>query len=157
MAEGAGRSHLGRRPPAFRRFDSIGLFLVSVGIAGAVVAATLFGESEYIVGPFQVRVEWSPAWKGMSVLSFPPIGEVSAQTHAGPTRLGATLQSVDFQALAELVSGRSDGQDEAWRGVIKQAMRSARLFAVPRRGARWLGWNSRGGTRPFCAPAGESA
>lgn len=122
--------HANGLPTYFRRLAPRWLLLVLMGAAGAVSAASLFGESVYPVGPFHLRVAWSPSWRGTSELVFPPLGSVAAKTHLGPTHLGATLESVDFQGLAELISAGSERQEEAWQGIVTQATRSARLFAA---------------------------
>ncbi len=91
------------------------------GAAGAVAASAIFGDSVYPVGPFQWRVEWTPAWPGISELVFPPLGSVSAKTHVGPARLVASLESVDFQALAELIAAGPKGQEE---GIQKSSSKA---------------------------------
>lgn len=114
-----------------------GLLLLSLSLAGAIYAPAHLGEEAYPIGPFQVSLRWSPARSGMSELVFPPLGRVSAHTHKGPTRLEASLDAVDFQALAKLVSADLDRQDEAYHEIAAQAERAALRFA--RRIIAWAG------------------
>lgn len=119
-----------RRWRISRRQSLTWLLLMITGAAGAVAASVIFGDSVYPVGPFQWRVEWTLSWPGISELVFPPLGSVSAKTHVGPARLVASLESVDFQALAELIAAGPKGQEEGIQTVVEQGMRAARLFAV---------------------------
>lgn len=127
---GAGRRIAGFFRRAGHKASQRWLLPAVLGAAGAVAAAALLGESVYPVGPFRVRVEWAPARQGITELAFPPLGSVAAKTHAGPTRLDALLESVDFQALAQMLTAGPEGQEEGVREIVAQGTRAAKRFAL---------------------------
>lgn len=127
MAQGAKRRRKARI--WLGRVGSQRLLLIALAVAGAIAAAALFGQKAYPIGPFEVSLRWSPSTRGVSELIFPPLGRVSARTHAGPTRLEASLDSIDFQALADLVSADADDQEAAFQGIVAQAKKAVMSFA----------------------------
>jgi len=104
------------------------LFFLALTLAGAIYVPAHLGEEAYPIGPFHVSLRWSPARSGTSELVFPPLGRVSAHTHKGPTRLEASLDAVDFQALAKLVSADLKRQEEAFHEMAAQAEQAALRF-----------------------------
>jgi len=105
------------------------LFLVATGACAGALAAWLLGGQMYSVGPFGIYVSWVPSPTGVTVLEFPPLGAVSAATHRGPSRLVASLQAIDFDALGKLVSIQTEGWIEAFQPMIAEGLRLARLAA----------------------------
>src|SRR5256885_15845895 len=76
---------------------------VLVGIAGAWLAIAALGRGSATLGPFQVGLD-AHFGSGVTDLSVPPLGEISAQTHLTPFHLTATVQGIAIQKLSETVS-----------------------------------------------------
>ncbi len=112
---------MGRRWPVV-------LGLVVWAAAAALAVVPLLGSSLHRLGPGVVRVSVAPALHGRSVLSFPPLGRVSAPTHRGPVKVTAELREVDVQPIIRS-GGRLDA-DTITRDVRRDlpgALRSAAL------------------------------
>lgn len=65
---------------------------------------------EYRLGPGTVRMEVRPDLQGRTVLSVPPFGTVSADTHQAPLRVQLSPQSVSPSGTQELVESRPSQQ-----------------------------------------------
>jgi len=101
----------------------------------------LWGRSTVSMGPFQVLLS-SRFGRGVTVISLPPFGHLTADTHVAPLRFTASLQDVRLNELAESVRQRgTDGLvDEVETDALKQVVPFAlRLFGVGMAGALILG------------------
>ena len=97
----------------------------------------LWGKSTVSMGPFQVLLS-SRFGHGDTVISLPPFGHLTADTHLAPLRFTASLQGVRLNDLAESVRQRGiDGLvDRVETDALKQVIPFAlRLFAVAMVGA----------------------
>lgn len=102
--------------------------LALVAILGGLLAASLFGQVNDSVGPFGLSVSWKAAWPGTTQLSFPPLGDVEANTHSSPGRLVVNLESIHFGQLRRLVDATTEDQGAAISQLTSEAYRlSARL------------------------------
>ncbi|MDZ4166981.1 MAG: hypothetical protein U1E08_04735, partial [Coriobacteriia bacterium] len=66
------------------------------------VAAIIFGltgSAERTVGPVVVHTRLGVSTDGATTLDFPPFGQVSADTHAGPIAVTLSLSGIDLDAL----------------------------------------------------------
>jgi predicted MPP superfamily phosphohydrolase len=94
-----------RRHPRLRSL----LALIGPVLAGAAAAALVLPLAPAVhqkVGPATVAANASVG-AGRTVVTIPPLGTVSADTHAAPVTLGLTLSEVDFTALGRVVSDPS--------------------------------------------------
>ena len=100
---------------------------VVVGVAGAWGALVLFGHRTVSMGPFQVEVSASFG-RGITRISLPPLGELTANTHVAPIGFAATLHQVQLtQFTNDLTRVGVDGiVDE----VERDAHHTARNFAL---------------------------
>jgi predicted MPP superfamily phosphohydrolase len=98
----------GRRP----RVRSL-LALIGPVLAGAAAAALVLPLAPAVnqkVGPATVAASASVG-AGRTVVTIPPLGTVSADTHTVPLTIGLTLSEVDFTALGRVVSDPSQRTD----------------------------------------------
>ena len=110
---------------------------VAVGLIGAWLATAAFGADDTAMGPFRVRLE---AGFGRSVtdLAIPPFGRLTADTHAAPVRVTATLEDVRVPELSSAIA--VEGTDGVAADVERDALRrigpfALRLFGVATGGA----------------------
>ena len=99
------------RPPAgrgrLRRIVRRSAGVVGIGLLGALAAVATVGLTSATsgdVGPGTVEVRASAARRGGTRLSLPPLGAVSAETHAAPVRLDAEVERLDVEALQRVLS-----------------------------------------------------
>jgi predicted phosphodiesterase len=109
---------------------------VLVGIAGAWLAIAAFGRGSATLGPFQVGLE-AHFGSGVTDLSVPPLGEISAQTHLTPFHLTATVQGIAIQKLSETVS--DSGIEPLVQHVENEARRQVLFYALRLLGVAVLG------------------
>jgi predicted phosphodiesterase len=110
---------------------------IAVGLIGAWLSMAAFGAEDTSMGPFRVRLD---AGFGRSVtdLAIPPFGRLTADTHAAPVRVTATLEDVQVPELSSAIA--VDGTDGVAADVERDAVRrigpfALRLFAVATAGA----------------------
>jgi predicted phosphodiesterase len=118
--------HLPHLPRWFHRAAPV-LFAVAVGLVGAWAGMQLWGHTTTSVGPFRVELT-SSFGPGETDISLPPFGSLSADTHAAPLRLRATLKDVEVQRLSEALS--SSGSDGLVSTVSDDAIARMRPFAI---------------------------
>lgn len=115
------------RPLRTRLLVALAVFLV--GAAAAVFSLTLAPPTRGDVGPGTLEVKASWRLDGETRLQVPPLGSLSAQTHAAPLGLQGRIDAVDIDRLETLVA-----QDRPTAALYAQAetdLRSlARKFAV---------------------------
>lgn len=97
----------------------------------------LWGKSTVSMGPFQVLLS-SRFGRGETVISLPPFGHLTADTHLAPLRFKASLEGVRLDELAESVRQRgTEGLvDRVETDALKQVVPFAlRLFGVAMAGS----------------------
>ncbi|WSG34037.1 metallophosphoesterase [Micromonospora ureilytica] len=82
--------------------------LVAVTGVGVGVGVLLGGHASGDVGPFRVAFQLTPSTDGGSEIQVPPLGSLFLDTHAGPVRLTARLESLD-QGRAETLIAEPGG------------------------------------------------
>jgi predicted phosphodiesterase len=95
--------------PRFRRFLAV-FGPVIVGAVSALIVLPLAPAVRHGVGPGAVAAT-AGAGTGRTVLTVPPLGTVSADTHTSPLSLALTLSEVDFTALGRAVADSSRRDD----------------------------------------------
>jgi predicted phosphodiesterase len=117
---------IGRRPIA--RWLTAGV----IGLAGAWVGMLAGGAKTVTAGPFDVRLK-ADVGSGVTEIALPPLGSLSAGTHAAPLRFSATLVGVDPQGLSDFVMTRSleEAVPELENGLLSHIPRFAlRMMAA---------------------------
>jgi predicted MPP superfamily phosphohydrolase len=106
--------------------------IVFIGLVGAWLGLLVGGRMTTDVGPLEVRltVEVSPS--GGSVLSLPPLGQLSLKTHDGPFRLHAEVTQInEADARAIFNDPKSlHGLDRTVSGDLSSAVRVLLVRAV---------------------------
>jgi predicted MPP superfamily phosphohydrolase len=100
---------------------------VVVGLAGAWAGMSALGRHSVALGPFRVQVS-SGFGRGVTDISLPPLGRLSADTHVAPLRFTASLQDVEVGELADTVSSR--GIDHLVDQVQAEASQEVRPYAL---------------------------
>jgi predicted phosphodiesterase len=83
---------------------TLGFVFLTLALAGAGMAVTLFGKQTYRWRAFELEVSIQPAMMGRTRLIFAPLGEVRAHTHATPLHLIIGLHSVSFDDIKKLIA-----------------------------------------------------
>ncbi|MDQ1667487.1 MAG: hypothetical protein QOH75_3518 [Actinomycetota bacterium] len=88
----------------WRRFPrtTLAVEIVLIGLVGAWLGLVVGGRLQTTVGPLETRLTIELAPTGDSVLSLPPLGELSLDTHDGPFRLRAEVTQIDETAARQL-------------------------------------------------------
>ncbi|WP_406104696.1 metallophosphoesterase [Micromonospora globbae] len=81
----------------------VALAVVLVALAGATGGTLLAGRVTDDVGPLRVEFQVTPSTDGGSEISVPPLGSLFLDTHSGPARLTARLDSLDQQRAEALI------------------------------------------------------
>jgi predicted phosphodiesterase len=109
---------------------------VLLGLVGAWLAIAAFGRGSATLGPFQVGLD-AHFGSGVTDLSVPPLGEISAPTHLTPLHLTATVQGIAIQKLSETVS--DIGIEPLVQQVEDEARHQILLYALRLLGVAVLG------------------
>lgn len=132
-------------PPAGGRFGGWWVLWV-IGVT--LVLTPLLSSSQHTLGPGTVEVSVRPAARGSMVLSFPPLGSVSAPTHKGPSKVTLELREIDVQPLIAgggrldvetLTSSVRDDLGPALRSIVARvalvgaAVGAVSVLVLPRR------------------------
>lgn len=97
------RAGRGRLRPVVRPAAGLaGIGLLGAGAAFATIGLT--SATSGAVGPGTVEVRASASLRGGTRLSLPPLGAVSADTHAAPLTLDAEVERLDVEALQRVLS-----------------------------------------------------
>lgn len=123
--------------------------VLSLALAAFVGLAAFagFARHTYPVGPARVIAEVAPSLGGLTDVTVPPFGTISAATHTAPLRLRLTLAEVDLPALQELaLAGVPDAavqdrlRDEALGGARRALLEGLLAAALA---AGFVGWSLR--------------
>ena len=117
-------------------------------IGVTLVLTPLLSSSQHTLGPGTVEVSVRPATSGSMVLSFPPLGSVSAPTHKGPAPVTGERREIDVQPLIAgggrldietLTSSVREDLGPALRSIVLRvvlvgaAVGAASVLVLPRR------------------------
>lgn len=102
------------------------VLVVLTGMAASLAGLGLIPSVIHDLGPAQVGVQGAVG-TGETTVRIPPLGTISASTHAAPLKLDMSFRTVDFERLGPLVS--SSGGREELRTLVE-----ADLQRVVRRG-----------------------
>jgi predicted phosphodiesterase len=100
---------------------------VAIGVSGAWLGMAVWGSTTSSMGPFEVRMsaQFGP---GVTDIVLPPLGHLTANTHAAPLRIRATLLDVRINELSDAVT--SGGVSALVDRVAEQADRAIRFLAI---------------------------
>ncbi|MGE5558352.1 MAG: metallophosphoesterase family protein [Bacillota bacterium] len=74
--------------------------LITCGLTGAFIFAGLFGRVDFSYRDLHMELRLDLLRWGSTILSFPPMGEVEAQTHFSPVSVRLTLTQIDAAVLS---------------------------------------------------------
>ena len=115
-------------PPPDLRFRIIrALAAALVGLIGAWLGLLLAGRLRFTVGPFDVELFGRPG-ASITEIALPPLGRIEADTHVGPLRLTATVESVDPDRANEVIRDR--GFEALVREVEARGLAAVRNYAL---------------------------
>jgi len=101
-----------------------------IGMVGGLGAVAAFGRTSVDLGPLGVSLAWELSPQGRTVLAFPPLGTVSAVTHAGPGSLLVTLERVDVDALRAFINASDEARLATVGALKRRAAQALEIFAV---------------------------
>ncbi|MFD0786787.1 metallophosphoesterase, partial [Micromonospora azadirachtae] len=81
----------------------VALAMIIVTLAGVIGGTTLGGRVTGDVGPLRVQFQLSPSTNGGSEIAVPPLGSLFLDSHSGPARLTARLDSLDQKRAEALI------------------------------------------------------
>src|SRR3954452_6471441 len=84
------------------RRTAIAAEILVVGIIGCWLGVLVGGHVDVPVGPVQTRLSVGTAWHGDSVVSVPPLGRLTLDSHDGPLRLDALVTRVNTRDAREI-------------------------------------------------------
>ncbi|HHY61264.1 MAG TPA: hypothetical protein GX504_11645, partial [Clostridia bacterium] len=85
---------------------------------------------------FEVSINYSEP--GVTAISIPPLGAITAVTHRGPLGINLTLTSVDLDALGRLIGSVTD-QKQLVQLVQAQLTETVRRYVLRLLGLAFLG------------------
>jgi predicted phosphodiesterase len=91
---------------------------VAIGISFRLVAPT------YPIGPLDLQVRLQPSWRGATEIMLPPLGRVSARTHAAPVTVSLMPAGMRVRSINLLVE-----QVKNSRATLQQMKQDARQAA----------------------------
>ncbi len=104
-----------------------GIAAVAIGLVGAWAALSIGAVTHARLGPFDVRFD-ARFGPGITTLSLPPLGQLTADTHTAPLRLQATLEGVRIRELADDL--RLEGTQTLIDRVIGELPDQVRILAL---------------------------
>jgi predicted MPP superfamily phosphohydrolase len=81
----------------------VALAVLVTGVVGGWIALAVAGSSDVSVGPVEATVRLAPLGSGTTTLSLPPVGRLTADTHAGPLGLGVEVRAVSLERARPLL------------------------------------------------------
>ncbi|HOK54047.1 MAG TPA: metallophosphoesterase [Armatimonadota bacterium] len=113
------------------------LLAVLVGIVGSLIVIGLFGRESYNIGALKVSFSMSPAKSGVTRVSVPPLGRITARTHKAPVALQASVEEASVGELRAILINRPQGKEilsdmtgDARRALIDYGLRLLALAAI---------------------------
>lgn len=77
--------------------------ILLVSVLGMVLVITLLGQTNIIIGPFDLEISLSFFEHGVTELELPPVGRVWASTHSVPLKVSALLKNINLDLLRETI------------------------------------------------------
>jgi predicted phosphodiesterase len=84
------------------RRTAVAAEILLVGVLGCWIGVTVGGRVDVGVGPVQTRMSIGTAWTGDSVVSVPPLGRLTLNSHDGPVRLDALVTRINTRDAREI-------------------------------------------------------
>jgi predicted MPP superfamily phosphohydrolase len=99
--------------------------IVMIGLIGAWLGLLVGGRMNASVGPLETRLSIELAPGGGSVLSLPPLGQLSLKSHAGPFRLHAEVTQINEADAREIFNDPKSlqGLDKVVAADLSSAVR----------------------------------
>ncbi len=72
-------------------------------ISTTLIFITIFGEMDFTMRGFEIKLEMKPYKQGFTEIVVPPIGAIKAETHKTPLKIIITLINIDIDFLKTLI------------------------------------------------------
>jgi Icc-related predicted phosphoesterase/uncharacterized membrane protein YeaQ/YmgE (transglycosylase-associated protein family) len=102
------------------------LLQLAVALAGAVLFIWILGPAEYQLDGFKVRGAVRPALSGRTVVEFPPLGTLTAETHSAPLECRVTLVQVEEKMVTATLNNPDLGM--LWARLETDVARALKAF-----------------------------
>lgn len=102
------------------------LLQLAVALAGAVLFIWILGPAEYQLDGFRVRGAVRPATSGQTVVEFPPLGTLTAETHFAPLECRVTLVQVEEKMVTATLNNPDLGM--LWARLEADVARALKAF-----------------------------
>jgi predicted phosphodiesterase len=112
--------------PEFRRILRY-VLAVAVGVGGSWLGMAVWGSSTSEMGPFEVRISAQFGASDTDIV-LPPLGQLSANTHAAPLHIRATLLDVRIAQLSDAMT--HGGVSVLVQQVAQEADTAVRYLAI---------------------------
>jgi len=137
-------------------------YLTTAGVLAIAAAVGLaafggFARHSFAVGPARISTSATPSLAPRTIVSVPPFGSISADTHVTPLALRVSLDEIDIPQLEGYASGGipSTTAIDGWTDEVRTGFRTAigkGLLAALLAGA-FAGWSLKRGWRYVLASA----
>jgi predicted phosphodiesterase len=123
-----------RRRPARIAGEAAGFVLIQ---AAALWLTLRLVAPTYPIGPLDLQVSLRPSWSGVTEIALPPLGRISARTHAVPVTVSLLSVETRVRSLRGLVNEVTNSR-ATLRQMERDARRAARALALHLAGIAFL-------------------
>lgn len=110
-----------------RRFSPY-IKIALIGLVGSVLLVSLLAKQDVTVYAMDFKLELMIFDQGYTVINFPPLGTIRAQTHQMPLLFSITLGNINLDRLSQLVGQQPP--DEILQGISRQLRRQVTVFLI---------------------------
>ncbi|QGT98924.1 hypothetical protein SYNTR_0331 [Candidatus Syntrophocurvum alkaliphilum] len=100
--------------------------IIITAIIGALLAIYFFSSTTFNVQGLSINLKATPALTGKTVISLPPVGSLSANTHIAPLEFNASLERIEADTIKEVLAD-SEGREK----LISELTEPKLTFLVP--------------------------
>lgn len=84
--------------------------MVATIIFIALLTVSLFNSTEFYLEAFHLEIKLNLMEKGITEISFPPLGSIGAKTHKTPIKIQINLKNIDLNLLGKFLEEATEGQ-----------------------------------------------
>ncbi len=100
-----------------------------MAVIGTILIVSIFGQMQFHVEALQFNLSLQIFDHGITELVIPPVGKISAKTHATPLRFTIKLTNIDMELLRHLLNN-SPAQQVLKGKLEKELLRILRIFIL---------------------------
>jgi len=100
-----------------------------MALVGAILIVSIFGHMQFQVEALQFNLSMQIFDHGVTEIIIPPVGTISAKTHATPLRFTIRLVNIDMGLLRQLLD-KSPGQEKLIAKLETELLRTLRIFIL---------------------------